>query len=100
MSSSWSHALHKIAEAAGAVKEAAKLEGGKEEALSSPQGLLKVVEALSGKVGGAAASEASAREQKQIKMMEQYHSALQTKLDKITRQLDALTESQAKTNKV
>ncbi len=96
MSVTWKEALAKIQSAAEAVRDAAaQSDDGELETPSNvvPQQLISILGCLRG--DGDANDES-----KQIKLMQQQHSALQTKLDKITRQLEALTESQNKTNKV
>ncbi len=94
MDPAWIEALRKVSEAAEAVRRAAE-QGGQGEVEAGKEALRALADTLA--QGDTATRE---REQRQAKALEQYHSGLQTKLDKITRQLDALAESQAKTNKV
>ncbi len=90
----WDEALHKVMEAAEAVKKAAS----RSEGDKLPEGLVK---ALGGLAGGTATSDDhTARELRQRKLSEQHHASIQTKLDKVTRQLNTLAEAQAKTNQV
>ena len=88
----WGEALQKVVEAAEAVRKAAAEDGQR-----APEA---ITEALSKVLGHGAEEKEKAAEEKRIKLMEQHQFALHSKLDKITRQLDAMAENQAKANKV